>query len=191
MLYTSFTPDHVEAGLDEAGRGCLAGPVVAAAVILPKDYQHPLLKDSKKLTAKQREKLRGEIDQVAIGIGIGLAWPAEIDQINILQASITAMHRAVAQLPLAPELLLVDGKFFRIYPGIAHACIIRGDGLYLSIAAASIVAKTHRDQLMRVLAEQYPEYGWAHNAGYPTSAHYQAIAQFGETPLHRQSFRLH
>ena len=191
MLYTSFTPNYVEAGLDEAGRGCLAGPVVAAAVILPKDYQHPLLKDSKKLTAKQREKLRGEIGQIAIGIGVGLAWPAEIDQINILQASITAMHRAVAQLPSAPELLLVDGKFFRAYPGIAHECIIRGDGLYLSIAAASVVAKTHRDQLMRVLAEQYPEYGWAHNVGYPTATHYQAIEQFGETPFHRQSFRLH
>jgi ribonuclease HII len=190
MLYSSFGPDQIEAGLDEAGRGCLAGPVVAAAVILPKGYQHPLLKDSKKLSARQREKLRAEIGAAALAVGIGVAEPAEIDQANVLQASLSAMHRAVAQLALAPELLLVDGKFFRPYPGLAHECIVRGDGLYLSIAAASVVAKTYRDELMRALADLYPPYGWAHNAGYPTAEHYAALAEHGATPYHRRSFRL-
>jgi ribonuclease HII len=191
MLLSQFTPDLIEAGLDEAGRGCLAGPVVAAAVILPKGYQHPLLRDSKKLTARQREKLRAELEREALAWAVGLAPPHEIDTVNVLQASLNAMHRATDGLGLRPELLLVDGKFFRPYPQVAHECIVRGDGLYFSIAAASVFAKTERDRLMARYAEQYPHYGWEHNAGYPTAEHYQALAHYGETPLHRRSFRLH
>lgn len=190
MLLSCFTPNLVEAGVDEAGRGCLAGPVVAAAVILPKDYQHAWLTDSKKLNKKQREELRLEIEKQAIGIGIGLASPQEIDQINILQASILAMHRAIEQLFPAPELLLIDGKYFKPYPFILHECIVKGDGKFLSIAAASIIAKTERDKLMEKYAQQFPFYAWESNVGYPTKAHYEAIKIYGITDLHRKSFRL-
>ncbi|WP_448518358.1 ribonuclease HII [Rhodoflexus sp.] len=190
MLISSYTNVLTEAGVDEAGRGCLAGPVVAAAVILPKDYKHPLLNDSKKLSYRQREKLQLEIERDAYAIGIGLASPEEIDQINILQASILAMRRAVDLLPICPELLLIDGKFFSKDSAVPYHCIVKGDGLYYSIAAASVIAKTYRDHLMQEYAEEYPHYGWQQNAGYPTKAHYQAIANHGVTPLHRQSFRL-
>ncbi|GAB4114772.1 MAG: ribonuclease HII [Thermoflexibacter sp.] len=190
MLLSSFTPNLVEAGLDEAGRGCLAGPVVAAAVILPKDYRHDWLTDSKKLNKKKREELRLEIEKHAISIGIGLASPQEIDQINILQASILAMHRAVERLFPAPELLLIDGKYFKPYPFILHECIIKGDGKFLSIAAASIIAKTERDKIMEKYAQDFPFYAWESNVGYPTKTHYEAIKIHGITDLHRKSFRL-
>lgn len=190
MLIASYTENLSEAGVDEAGRGCLAGPVVAAAVMLPKGYRHPLLKDSKKLTFRQREKLRMEIERDALAIGIGTATVEEIDRINVLQASVLAMNRAVEAMSLQPELLLIDGKFFTARVPTAYLCIVKGDGLYCSIAAASVVAKTYRDDLMREYAEQYPQYGWQQNAGYPTRAHYRAIAEHGITPLHRRSFRL-
>lgn len=190
MLLSSFTPNLVEAGVDEAGRGCLAGPVVAAAVILPKDYQHDWLTDSKKLNKKQREGLRLEIEKQAISIGIGLASPQEIDQINILQASILAMHRAIERLFPVPELLLIDGKYFKPYPFILHECIVKGDGKFLSIAAASIIAKTERDKIMEKYAQEFPFYAWESNVGYPTKTHYEAIKIHGITDLHRKSFRL-
>jgi ribonuclease HII len=190
MLIPSYTDVLIEAGVDEAGRGCLAGPVVAAAVILPKKYTHPQLKDSKKLNYRQREKLEMEIKRDALAIGIGHATPEEIDQINVLQASILAMNRAIEMLLLVPELLLIDGKFFSTHLPIPYHCIVKGDGLYYSIAAASVIAKTHRDHLMQEYAEEYPHYGWQQNAGYPTKFHYDAIATHGVTPLHRRSFRL-
>lgn len=191
MLKSSFTSNLTEAGVDEAGRGCLAGVVVAAAVILPKDYTHTWLTDSKKLSKKQRENLRIEIEREAVSIGIGSALPEEIDQINILQASILAMHRAIDLLAVSPELLLIDGKYFKpAYHFTMHQCITKGDSLFLSIAAASIIAKTERDRLMETLAQTYPHYGWEKNAGYPTKAHYEAIKNYGITPLHRKSFRL-
>lgn len=188
MLLSSFSENYTEAGVDEAGRGCLAGPVVAAAVILPKNYTHKLLNDSKKLTAAQREKLAIEIKNDAIAWAIGQASHTEIDQINILNASFLAMHRAIAQLAIRPELLLIDGNRFKPYPTIAHHCIVKGDGKYLSIAAASVLAKTHRDHLMHDLALQYPVYAWEKNAGYPTLAHRKAIEQHGLTPHHRLTF---
>jgi ribonuclease HII len=191
MLKSSFSIDCTEAGVDEAGRGCLAGPVVAAAVILPKDYQHAHLTDSKQLAKKQREKLREEIEKEAISFGIALASPQEIDQFNILHASILAMHRAIDLLATKPELLLIDGRYFKpTYPNTPHHCIVKGDGLYLSIAAASILAKTERDRLMEAYSLAYPHYGWETNAGYPTKAHYAALKQHGITGLHRKSFRL-
>ncbi len=190
MLIPSYTDVFIEAGVDEAGRGCLAGPVVAAAVILPKYYKHPLLNDSKKLNYRQREKLQMEIERDALAIAIGHATPEEIDRINILQASILAMNRAIEMLSPVPELLLIDGKFFSTNLAIPYHCIVNGDGLYCSIAAASVIAKTHRDHLMQEYAEQYPHYGWQQNAGYPTKMHYEAIASHGITPLHRRSFRL-
>ena len=180
----------MECGCDEAGRGCLAGPVVAAAVILPERFAHPLLNDSKQLTEAQRELLRPIIEAEALSWGIGLCSPAEIDQLNILQASITAMHRAIDQLVLSPELLLIDGNRFRPYPGIPHECIVKGDATYRSIAAASILAKTERDHLMLELEEQYPGYGFAEHKGYPTPQHRAALAELGPSPVHRLSFRL-
>lgn len=180
----------MEAGCDEAGRGPLAGPVVAAAVILPKDYQHSGLDDSKKLDKHKRELLRVEIEKEAICWAVSFVDNQKIDEINILNASFLAMHQAVRQLSEMPELLLIDGNRFRPYPEIPHQCIIKGDGKYLSIAAASILAKTYRDQLMEKLARQYPEYGWESNAGYPTKSHRAAIKKFGPTPYHRKSFRL-
>jgi len=190
MLTANHSGKILEAGLDEAGRGCLAGPVVAAAVILPPDYHHPLLTDSKQLTKEQRERLRGEITKVAVAWAVGEVSHTEIDEINILNASFRAMHRAVAQLTVVPEYLIVDGNRFNPYPDIAHTCIVKGDGKYFSIAAASVLAKTYRDDLMAALAREYPHFGWEHNAGYPTIKHREAIRVHGTSPYHRLSFRL-
>lgn len=190
-LRAHFSPlGLMECGCDEAGRGCLAGPVVAAAVILPERFAHPLLNDSKQLTESQRELLRPIIEAEALSWGIGVCSPEEIDQLNILQASITAMHRAIDQLVLSPELLLIDGNRFRPYPGIPHECIVKGDATYRSIAAASILAKTERDRMMLELALQYPGYGFAEHKGYPTPQHRAALAELGPSPVHRLSFRL-
>jgi ribonuclease HII len=191
VLFSQKTEYLIEAGIDEAGRGCLAGPVVAAAVILPKHYKNSLLRDSKQLKKPQRQLLRTQIQQDALSFAIAEASPEEIDQINILQASILAMHRAVAQLEISPQLLLIDGKYFRPCQDIPFECIVKGDNTFLSIAAASILAKTYRDDLMEKYAQQYPWYEWASNAGYPTKKHYTAIQAHGLTPLHRLSFRLH
>nr|WP_311470998.1 ribonuclease HII [uncultured Porphyromonas sp.] len=180
----------IECGCDEAGRGCLAGPVVAAAVILPEDFAHPLLNDSKQLTERQRELLRPIIEQEALAWGIGSVSPEEIDQINILRASFLAMHRAIDDLILRPQLLLIDGNRFTPYPDIPHECIVGGDGKYMSIAAASILAKTHRDALMLSLATEYPGYGLEGHKGYPTPAHKAAIRRLGLTPIHRKTFAI-
>lgn len=180
----------IEAGCDEAGRGCLAGPVVAAAVILPADYSHQVLNDSKKLSLKQRNSIKDQIKTDAIAWAVGVVSHTEIDEINILNASFLAMHRAVDQLKTRPELLLIDGNRFKTYKDIPHETIIKGDGKYYSIAAASVLAKTYRDELMTDLHQEFPQYGWQSNAGYPTKAHRQAIRDFGVTPHHRMSFRL-
>ena len=180
----------VEAGCDEAGRGCLAGPVIAAAVILPRNFKHPLLNDSKQLTERQRDLLRPIIEEKAIAWNVALVDNHEIDVINILQASITCMHKAVDGLSIRPESLLIDGNRFRPYKNTPHHCIIKGDGIYASIAAASVLAKTHRDELMFKLHEQHPEYAWNQNKGYPTKKHRAAIALHGPTDLHRVTFRL-
>lgn len=190
MLKSYYTKGLVEAGLDEVGRGCLAGPVVAAAVILPPNYTHPLLTDSKQLTRSQRDMLRDEIMQEALAWAVAEASHTEIDKINILKASFLAMHRAVKELSVTPEHLLVDGNRFVPYPMIPHTCIVKGDSLYLSIAAASVLAKTYRDDLMAELSESFPEYGWEQNMGYPTPHHRRAIERHGPTTHHRMSFRL-
>ena len=180
----------VECGCDEAGRGCLAGPVVAAAVILPEHFSHPLLNDSKQLTEKQREALRPIIESEALAWGVGIVSSEEIDEINILHASFLAMHRAIDDLVFRPELLLIDGNRFDPYPDIPHVCVVKGDARFTSIAAASILAKTHRDELMLALEDEYPGYGLAGHKGYPTPAHREAIARLGASPIHRHSFRL-
>lgn len=190
MLQPYHTQGVVEAGCDEAGRGCLAGPVVAAAVVLPQDYSNGQLHDSKKLTAKARESLALEIKSAAIAYAIGLCDHEEIDAINILNASILAMHKALDQLTSPPEHILVDGNRFKAYREIPHVCIVKGDGKYQSIAAASILAKTYRDNLMAQYAVQYPQYDWHRNMGYPTAAHRKGIMQHGISPLHRRSFQL-
>lgn len=190
MLMPFLHEHETEAGCDEAGRGCLAGPVFAAAVILPKDFSHPCLNDSKLLTERQREELRPVIEQEALAWAVARLEPVEIDELNILWASIKGMHLAVRQLKLVPTSLLIDGNRFRPYPGIPHHCIVKGDSRFLSIAAASILAKTYRDEHMAVLSKKYPEYGWAQNKGYPTAAHREAIRRYGPTPHHRQSFQL-
>lgn len=190
MLKSSFGSGKVEAGCDEAGRGPLAGPVVASAVILPTDYTNPLLNDSKKLTKKILEQLEIEIKKDALAWEVIEVSHTEIDEVNILNASFIAMHRAVDKLNIKPELLLIDGNRFKPYNGIPHECVIKGDGKYMSIAAASILAKTHRDRFMLKAAQQYPGYGWETNAGYPTKKHRDAIRKLGVTPLHRKSFRL-
>ena len=190
MLQPRLTPDKLEAGCDEAGRGCLAGPVVAAAVILSPGYQNSLLNDSKKLTAARREYLRQEIEREALAWAVAFVDNREIDQINILNAAILAMHRAIEQLQPQPELLLIDGNRFKPYPGIEHCCVVKGDARFMSIAAASVLAKTHRDAFMQQQAQQYPAYDWQHNKGYPTARHRQAIREMGITPLHRKSFQL-
>lgn len=181
---------RIEAGCDEAGRGCLAGPVVAAAVILPQGFSHPDLNDSKQLTERKREQLRPIIEREAVAWAVAVVDNETIDQINILNASILAMHRAVEQLGAVPEHLLIDGNRFKPYDGIGHTCVVKGDGKYMSIAAASVLAKTHRDELMTALHADYPQYNWAKNKGYPTRDHRQAIAEHGATDLHRKSFRL-
>ncbi len=190
MLLPFLNKNETEAGLDEAGRGCLAGPVFAAAVILPKDFTHPLLNDSKQLTENQRNELRPVIEKEALAWAVAKLMPPEIDKLNILWASVEAMHRAVRQLKLAPTSLLIDGNRFKPFSGIPHHCIVKGDGKYLSIAAASILAKTWRDEYMEKLSEKYPHYGWEQNKGYPTVAHRAAILRHGPTPEHRKSFRL-
>ncbi|MBQ8564609.1 MAG: ribonuclease HII [Bacteroidaceae bacterium] len=190
MLLSYMEPGRIEAGCDEAGRGCLAGAVFAAAVILPPDYKHELLNDSKQLSEKQRYLLRPQIERDAIAWAVGVVTPEEIDRINILNASILAMHRAVEQLSTTPEFLLIDGNRFKPYPHIPHTCVIKGDGKYLSIAAASVLAKTYRDDYMMSLHQQYPQYGWDGNKGYPTQQHRDAISKYGTTPYHRLSFRL-
>ncbi len=190
MLRSSFTEDLVEAGCDEAGRGCLAGPVFASAVILPPGYTHPWLNDSKKLSARQREDLRYIIEKEAVAWAVGSVDNQIIDRINILQASILAMHKSLDKLTVRPQLILADGNRFRPYPGIPHRCIIKGDSIYLSIAAASILAKTYRDDFMREIDSFHPEYGWKDNKGYPTEAHRKAINDWGITGFHRRSFRL-
>lgn len=190
MLQSFFTADLIEAGCDEAGRGCLAGPVVAAAVILPKDFEHGMLNDSKQLSENQRDLLRPIIEEQALAWAVAFIGPEEIDRRNILQASFLAMHQAVLKLKTPPELLLIDGNRFVKYPGIPHHCFVKGDGRFLSIAAASVLAKTHRDAYMKDLALQYPPYHWEENKGYPTLAHRKAIFQHGPTPHHRKTFRL-
>jgi len=181
---------RLEAGCDEAGRGCLAGPVYAAAVILPDDFFHPLLNDSKQLSEASRDKLRPIIEAEALAWAVGVVSAAEIDKINILNASILAMHRAVDALKIVPGALIVDGNRFSPYRGITYRTFVKGDGRFGNIAAASILAKTHRDEEMRRLSSQYPMYGWDVNKGYPTKAHRAAIAEYGPSPLHRMSFRL-
>jgi ribonuclease HII len=192
MLLSYFNATYIEAGCDEAGRGCLAGPVMAAAVVLPKNYKNKVLNDSKQLSHEQREELREEIIEKALFYAIAEASPAEIDQINILNASFLAMHRAIAELSKSqvPEHLLIDGNRFSPYTGIPHTCIIKGDGKYASIAAASILAKTSRDRIMVKLSESYPDYGWERNFGYPTLLHKKAIEKHGCTPYHRLSFKM-
>lgn len=190
MLLSTFSGNVLEAGIDEAGRGCLAGPVVAAAVILPVDYKHKLLNDSKQLNKKQRELIREDVLKDAVAWAIGEATPLEIDEINILQATFLAMHRAVAGLAQTAEYLIVDGNRFKAYNQVPHSCIVKGDGKYLSIAAASILAKTHRDDIMQKLAAEYTMYGWERNAGYPTQEHRSALAIHGSTHYHRHSFTL-
>ena len=201
MLLPYLNSGLIEAGCDEAGRGCLAGNVVAAAVILPTDYVNPLLNDSKKLTAKQRYALREQIEHEALAWAVGVATPQEIDNINILHASFLAMHRALDQLKLRPEAIIVDGNHFDPYvigkglPNegkiLPHTCIVKGDGKYLSIAAASILAKTYRDDYMTEQALRFPFYGWEKNKGYPTKTHYQGIEKHGLCALHRKSFNTH
>lgn len=209
MLKSHFYEGLIEAGCDEAGRGCLAGSVYAAAVILPPDYHNEQLNDSKQLTDRQRKQLRPIIERDALAWAVGIVTPAEIDKINILRASFLAMHRALDQLKVRPEALIIDGNRFTPYhPSLAdgndisrtsnqtqekalpHTCIVKGDAKYLSIAAASILAKTYRDDYMDALAEEYPQYDWQHNKGYPTRKHREAIKQYGTTPYHRLSYNL-
>lgn len=190
MLLPFHTPGRTEAGCDEAGRGCLAGPVFAAAVILPAGYDNPLLNDSKKLNKAQRNELRRQIEEDAHCWAVASFSVEEVDKHNIFRSSYGAMHRALDQLAERPDFLLIDGKFFIPYGSVPYECVIKGDGKYQSIAAAGILAKTHRDDHMAAIAEQYPQYGWAGNAGYPTKAHRAAIEQHGATEHHRKSFRL-
>ena len=190
MLASHYYEGKVEAGCDEAGRGCLAGSVYAAAVIFPENYQNEELNDSKKLTDKLRKQLREIIQRDAVAWAVGIVTPEEIDKINILNASILAMHRALDQLKVRPEAVIVDGNRFKPYQSLPHTTIVKGDGKYLSIAAASILAKTYRDDYMDKLAEEYPQYDWLSNKGYPTKKHREAIRQYGITPYHRKTFNM-
>ena len=190
MLLNHYYEGLVEAGCDEAGRGCLAGSVYAAAVILPDGYENELLNDSKQLTEKKRYLLREIIQRDAVAWAVGVVPPEEIDKINILNASILAMHRALDQLQVRPQAVIVDGNRFKKYQDLPHTTIVKGDGKYLSIAAASILAKTYRDDYMNELAEKYPYYDWASNKGYPTKKHREAIRQYGTSPYHRMSYNL-
>ena len=190
MLEPYYNHNLLEAGCDEAGRGCLAGSVFAAAVILPRDYENAALNDSKKLTAKMRYALREQIERDALAWAVGEVKPEEIDKVNILHASFLAMHRAIAQLQVAPEALIIDGNRFDPYPGLPHTCIVKGDGKYLSIAAASILAKTYRDDYMDALARECPYYDWEHNKGYPTAKHYAGLEAHGPSVYHRRTFNL-
>ncbi len=179
---------RIEAGCDEAGRGCLAGPVFASAVILPEDFENDLLNDSKKLSEKQRNELRPIIESQAIAYAVGVVDNHEIDRINILNASFLAMHRAIDQLKIKPEFLLIDGNRFKAYPEISHACIVKGDGKFLSIAAASVLAKTYRDEYMETIHREFPQYDWLKNKGYPTLHHRKMVREIGITPYHRVTF---
>ena len=190
MLLPCLHKDLIEAGCDEAGRGCLAGAVYAASVILPADYQNDLLNDSKKLTERQRYALREVVERDALAWAVGIVLPEEIDKINILNASFLAMHRAIDQLVVRPQHLLIDGNRFKSYSNVLHTTVVKGDGKYLSIAAASILAKTYRDDYMNRLHEEYPVYDWKDNKGYPTKVHREAIRLHGITPYHRKSFNL-
>lgn len=190
MLLPYLHEDLVEAGCDEAGRGCLAGAVYAAAVVLPKDFRNELLNDSKQLTEKQRHALREVIEREALAWAVGIVSPEEIDKINILNASFLAMHRALDRLSVRPQHLLIDGNRFRKYRDLPHTTVVKGDGKYLSIAAASVLAKTYRDDYMNGLHKEYPLYGWDGNKGYPTKKHRAAIAAHGTTPYHRMTFNL-
>ncbi len=190
MLAGRYQFEFIEAGCDEAGRGCLAGPVFAAAVILPDGFDHPLLNDSKQLSEDVRYRLRDEIEQAAIAFAVASVDNIEIDQINILNASFLAMHRAIEQLSVIPEFLIIDGNRFNKYKKVPHQCIVEGDAKYLSIAAASILAKTYRDDFMKQIALEHPEYDWHSNKGYPTIKHREAVLKIGFTPYHRRTFRV-
>ncbi len=190
MLKSYYSTGKVEAGCDEAGRGCIAGPVFAAAVILPPSFRDPLLNDSKKLSPNTREIMRGVVEKCAIAYGVGMVDEKEIDQINILNASFLAMHRALKKLKLNPEHLIIDGNRFKPFREIPHTCIVKGDAKYASIAAASVLAKTYRDEYMKMLHGQYPEYGWNKNKGYPTLSHREAVLKYGSCKYHRKSFRV-
>ena len=190
MLEVFHTKNIIEAGCDEAGRGCLAGPVVAAGLILPSGFRNEILNDSKKLTEKKRYELRSIIEKEALAWAVGVVDNKEIDEINILNASFLAMHRALDQLGKLPGSILVDGNRFTAYNNIKHHCIVKGDGIYMSIAAASILAKTYRDDMMTKLAKEFPFYGWERNMGYPTKMHREGIREHGTTPFHRMSFQL-
>lgn len=190
MLQQFLHPDKIEAGCDEAGRGCLSGPVFAAAVILPKDFSNELLNDSKKLTEAQRYSLREVVEREAVAWAVGIVTAAEIDEINILRASILAMQRAVEQLKVVPQHLLIDGNRFTPYKNIPYTTVVKGDAKFMSIAAASILAKTYRDDYMLGISKEFPQYDWQHNKGYPTPKHRAAIREFGATPHHRMTFNL-
>ncbi|HCI57329.1 MAG: ribonuclease HII [Bacteroidetes bacterium] len=189
-MLKSYFSDDVEAGIDEAGRGCLAGPVFAAAVILPRDFSNAQLNDSKKLTAAQRDKLRLVIEKEALAWAVASCTHSEIDKINILQATYKAMHNAISKLEIFPERLLIDGNRFKNYKAVPHHCIVKGDGLFASIAAASVLAKTHRDEYMLQLHHKHPVYCWDRNKAYATAIHVEAIKKFGLSPYHRKSFQL-
>lgn len=190
MLHAKLQAGRLECGTDEAGRGCLAGPVTAAAIILPEDFTHPLLNDSKALTAKQRLIIEPILKKEAISYAVVHVDNNKIDEINILQASVLAMHLAIGKLNLEPEFIAVDGNYFKDYPKIEHECVVKGDAKFLHIAGASILAKNARDRFMANIGKEYPEYGWENNKGYPTKAHRQAIAKMGPSPYHRISFKL-
>ncbi|MCD9585964.1 ribonuclease HII [Tenacibaculum maritimum] len=190
MLKLNYSGFSLEAGTDEAGRGCLAGPVVAAAVILPKNFYHNILNDSKQLSEKKRKELRPFIEKEAIAFAVSFIHEKEVDSLNVLQASITGMHRAISNLQISPEFIIVDGNKFKPYKEIPHETIVKGDAKYLSIAAASILAKTYRDDYMEQLHEEFPQYNWKQNKGYPTKQHRNAIREFGITQYHRKTFKL-
>ena len=190
MLKSNYSGEILEAGTDEAGRGCLSGPVVAAAVILPRDFEHPFLNDSKQLTEKQRKELKPFIEKNAIAFGVSFVNEKEVDKINVLQASIIGMQRSIAQLNPQPEFIIVDGNKFKSYNDIPHKTIVKGDAKYLSIAAASVLAKTYRDEFMEKIHQEFPMYNWKQNKGYPTKQHRDAIREFGITDFHRKTFRL-
>jgi len=190
MLKSNYSGEILEAGTDEAGRGCLSGPVVAAAVILPENFEHPFLNDSKQLSEKQRKELKLFIEKHALAFGVSFVDEKEVDAINVLQASIVGMHRSIAQLNPQPKFIIVDGNKFRAYKEISHQTIVKGDAKYLSIAAASVLAKAYRDEFMEKIHQEYPMYNWKQNKGYPTKQHRNAIREFGITNYHRKTFRL-
>lgn len=190
MLKLNFSGNTLEAGTDEAGRGCLSGPVVAAAVILPKNFKHDLLNDSKQLSEKKRQELRPYIEEHALAYGVAFVSHEEVDEINVLQASITGMHRSIEQLSIQPKFIIVDGNKFKPYKEIPHETIVKGDAKYMSIAAASVLAKTYRDDYMEKIHKEHPQYNWKKNKGYPTKEHRNAIREFGTTQYHRKTFKL-